>query len=215
MGSRRALPPPQKRAEASYHPHRFQAPEPVNERAASAPCSTGARPGSSVLLDHGQARSVAASRARVASASAPFPHRDHRSPIPAHRGAAQSVATSHPGDPAPRNPPAPAPRRSGGEGAARGLRGVLRTAPGRVGPGCREDPVNILRVPRLTVMGLIRAYQLTLSHLVFTQCRFTPTCSRYTYEAVERYGALRGSWLGVRRVLRCHPFHPGGYDPVP
>jgi uncharacterized protein len=69
--------------------------------------------------------------------------------------------------------------------------------------------------PRLAVMGLIRAYQLTLAHLMFTQCRFTPSCSRYTYEAVERYGALRGSWLGVRRILRCHPFHPGGYDPVP
>lgn len=71
------------------------------------------------------------------------------------------------------------------------------------------------RWPRGLALGLIRAYQLTLSHLMFTQCRFTPSCSRYTYEAVERYGALRGSWLGLKRILRCHPFNPGGYDPVP
>ncbi len=71
--------------------------------------------------------------------------------------------------------------------------------------------MTLQRLPRLAVMKLIRGYQLTLSHLVFTQCRFEPSCSRYTYEAVERYGALRGSWL----ILRCHPFHAGGYDPVP
>jgi len=75
--------------------------------------------------------------------------------------------------------------------------------------------VTLLRLPTLVVLGLIRAYQLTLSHFVFTQCRFEPTCSRYTYEAVERYGALKGCWLGVRRILKCHPFHAGGYDPVP
>jgi len=75
--------------------------------------------------------------------------------------------------------------------------------------------VTLQRLPRLAVMALIRGYQLTLSHLVFTQCRFEPSCSRYTYEAVERYGALKGSWLGVRRILKCHPFHAGGYDPVP
>jgi len=58
-------------------------------------------------------------------------------------------------------------------------------------------------------MALIRVYQVTLAHLVFTQCRFVPSCSRYTYEAVERYGAVRGAWLGIRRILRCHPLHPG------
>src|SRR5204863_7783798 len=68
--------------------------------------------------------------------------------------------------------------------------------------------------PRRALMALIRLYQSTLAHLVFTQCRFVPSCSRYTFEAVERYGAVRGAWLGIRRILRCHPLHPGGYDPV-
>jgi putative membrane protein insertion efficiency factor len=70
--------------------------------------------------------------------------------------------------------------------------------------------MTLQRVPRLFVMTLIRGYQLTL-----TQCRFEPSCSRYTYEAVERYGALKGSWLGIKRIAKCHPFHVGGYDPVP
>lgn len=64
-------------------------------------------------------------------------------------------------------------------------------------------------------LGLIRIYQHTLSHLFAGSCRFYPSCSQYTYEAVERYGWLRGSWLGLKRILRCHPFTRGGYDPVP
>ena len=75
--------------------------------------------------------------------------------------------------------------------------------------------MNLRYWPRRTVMTLIRVYQATLSHLVFTQCRFEPSCSRYTFEAVERSGAVRGMWLGFKRILRCHPLHPGGYDPVP
>jgi putative membrane protein insertion efficiency factor len=75
--------------------------------------------------------------------------------------------------------------------------------------------VNPAAWPRRTALVLIRGYQLTLSHLMFTHCRYTPSCSYYTYEAIERYGALRGGWMGLKRILRCHPFHPGGYDPVP
>jgi putative membrane protein insertion efficiency factor len=64
------------------------------------------------------------------------------------------------------------------------------------------------------LIALIRGYQLAVSPLLPPSCRFTPTCSEYTMEAIKKYGAVRGSYLGARRLLRCHPFHPGGYDPV-
>lgn len=63
-------------------------------------------------------------------------------------------------------------------------------------------------------LGAIRLYQLTLSNLFPSTCRFEPSCSQYGYEAVDRYGLLRGGLMAVRRLGRCHPFHPGGYDPV-
>ena len=62
---------------------------------------------------------------------------------------------------------------------------------------------------------LIRVYQAVLSPFFYGSCRFHPTCSHYAAEAVESHGALRGSWLAMRRLLRCHPFCRGGYDPVP
>ena len=74
--------------------------------------------------------------------------------------------------------------------------------------------LRVVRAPRYAVVGLIRVYQLMASPLP-SPCRFTPTCSTYTLEAVKRYGVFRGSWLGLRRIVRCHPFHPGGFDPVP
>ena len=61
---------------------------------------------------------------------------------------------------------------------------------------------------------LLRAYQVLISPLLPPACRFTPTCSEYAIEAVRQHGALRGFYLATRRLLRCHPFHPGGYDPV-
>ncbi|PHS70025.1 MAG: membrane protein insertion efficiency factor YidD [Methylophaga sp.] len=62
---------------------------------------------------------------------------------------------------------------------------------------------------------LIRAYQLLISPLLGTHCRFQPTCSRYMMDAISRFGVIRGSWLGIRRLLHCHPWHEGGLDPVP
>ena len=64
-------------------------------------------------------------------------------------------------------------------------------------------------------LGIIRGYQLLLSPWLGSNCRFYPSCSCYAHIAIERYGTLRGLWLGLRRLLRCHPFHEGGYDPVP
>lgn len=65
------------------------------------------------------------------------------------------------------------------------------------------------------LLWLIRVYQWTLSPLLGGTCRFHPSCSRYTAACVQRFGAAHGLWLGARRLARCHPFHPGGYDPPP
>ncbi len=73
----------------------------------------------------------------------------------------------------------------------------------------RRNPVVV------AMLGLIRAYQRVLSPLLGAKCRFHPTCSRYTYEAIEVHGAVKGSWLGIKRIGRCQPFREGGLDPVP
>lgn len=62
---------------------------------------------------------------------------------------------------------------------------------------------------------LIRAYRYVVSPLLGMHCRFHPSCSAYALEALERYGTARGAWLALRRLVRCHPWHPGGYDPLP
>lgn len=62
---------------------------------------------------------------------------------------------------------------------------------------------------------LITAYRWTISPMLGNRCRFYPSCSQYSIEAIQQHGALRGAWLTIRRLLRCHPWHPGGYDPVP
>jgi putative membrane protein insertion efficiency factor len=68
---------------------------------------------------------------------------------------------------------------------------------------------------RPLLMALIKAYQYILSPLFTPACRFHPTCSEYAFHAVKRYGTIKGSWLALRRIVRCHPYHAGGFDPVP
>ena len=68
---------------------------------------------------------------------------------------------------------------------------------------------------RRTAVGLIVVYQRIISPLLGPACRYEPTCSEYTRQAIERYGVGKGTWMGMKRIARCHPFHAGGYDPVP
>lgn len=79
----------------------------------------------------------------------------------------------------------------------------------------RATQLEFAPFPRRVVIGLIRFYQKAISPYLPPSCRFYPTCSEYTLLAVRKYGALKGSWLGLKRLLRCQPFAKGGYDPVP
>ena len=99
-------------------------------------------------------------------------------------------------------------------GAAKAGRGAaVTTEIPSVGPAPRGRPR--LSVAAWPLWLLIRAYQKVLSPLLGPRCRFYPSCSSYAAEALVGHGAIRGSWLAVRRIARCHPFHPGGYEPVP
>ena len=71
------------------------------------------------------------------------------------------------------------------------------------------------RAVRTALVLAVRGYQVAISPMLPPSCRYYPTCSQYAVEALERHGAWRGGWLALRRILRCHPFRPGGYDPVP
>jgi putative membrane protein insertion efficiency factor len=83
-------------------------------------------------------------------------------------------------------------------------------------PALSELPFSLWNVPRLIVLAVIRLYQKTLSNLVPSDtCRFYPTCSHYGYQAIFKYGVIKGGWMAFTRILRCNPFNPGGYDPVP
>ncbi len=70
-------------------------------------------------------------------------------------------------------------------------------------------------LPQYLLLGLVRGYQMLLSPLLPPSCRFHPSCSEYACQAISRHGAIRGVWLAACRLAKCHPFHPGGYDPVP
>jgi putative membrane protein insertion efficiency factor len=83
-------------------------------------------------------------------------------------------------------------------------------------PALSEIPITWTNLARLPALAIIRLYQRIFSRAIpFEVCRFKPTCSHYTYQAIAKYGLLKGGWLGTRRILRCNPFNPGGYDPVP
>jgi putative membrane protein insertion efficiency factor len=83
-------------------------------------------------------------------------------------------------------------------------------------PQLRALPLRPFNLPRLPLLLLIRLYQLTLARaLPPNTCRFYPSCSHYGYQAIYRHGALKGSWLAFRRLLRCNPFNGGGFDPIP
>jgi putative membrane protein insertion efficiency factor len=71
----------------------------------------------------------------------------------------------------------------------------------------------LVRLPGWGLIAAVRLYQLFLSPLIGQHCRFEPSCSRYFIQAVQKYGAVRGSWKGVCRICRCHPWNPGGWDP--
>lgn len=76
-------------------------------------------------------------------------------------------------------------------------------------------PVISDEMLKAVLVALLQAYRWTISPLLGANCRFHPSCSHYAEEAIRRHGVLHGMWLSARRLLRCHPWHPGGYDPVP
>ena len=83
-------------------------------------------------------------------------------------------------------------------------------------PRLRDLPVTLFTFPRWLLLALIRGYQNTLARtLPANTCRFYPSCSHYGYQAIYKYGIFKGTWMAIGRVLRCNPFNPGGYDPVP
>jgi uncharacterized protein len=83
-------------------------------------------------------------------------------------------------------------------------------------PRLRDMPLTLMNLPRILVLVLIRGYQMTFSKAMpQNTCRFYPSCSHYGYQAVYKFGLIKGSLMAAWRVLRCNPFNPGGYDPVP
>jgi putative membrane protein insertion efficiency factor len=82
-------------------------------------------------------------------------------------------------------------------------------------PRLRDLPLHVFNLPRMLLLALIRLYQMTFSRtLPSNTCRFYPSCSHYGYQAIYKYGVIKGGLMAAWRVLRCNPFNPGGYDPV-
>jgi uncharacterized protein len=75
--------------------------------------------------------------------------------------------------------------------------------------------ISLRTAPAYAILAVLRFYRMAISPVRPPVCRYTPSCSAYAVEAIERFGVLRGGWLALRRLLRCHPFHRGGHDPVP
>jgi putative membrane protein insertion efficiency factor len=83
-------------------------------------------------------------------------------------------------------------------------------------PRLRDLPLSLSNLPRWLFLALIRFYQWSFSRLLPPDtCRFYPSCSHYSYQAIYKYGIIKGGWMAIWRILRCNPFNPGGYDPVP
>jgi hypothetical protein len=83
-------------------------------------------------------------------------------------------------------------------------------------PHLKDIPVRLGTLPRWILLALIRLYQTIVSPSIPKDtCRFYPTCSHYGYQAIYKYGVIKGGWMAIKRVVRCNPFNPGGYDPVP
>ena len=83
-------------------------------------------------------------------------------------------------------------------------------------PRLRDLPLRLQNFPRLILLAIIRLYQLTFSRAMPPNtCRFYPSCSHYGYQSIYKYGVIKGGWMATWRVIRCNPFNPGGYDPIP
>jgi putative membrane protein insertion efficiency factor len=83
-------------------------------------------------------------------------------------------------------------------------------------PALRDFKLTVLNFPQFILLVFIRLYQVTISKaLPGNTCRFYPTCSHYSYQAIYKYGFLKGTYMAITRIFRCNPFNPGGYDPVP
>jgi len=146
--------------------------------------------------------------------SVPFPAGGHRGEKNRASGGAESPQAPNPGVFPPEQRISAGIFGPAGYGAGRfgrpGFLAIIRRTE-RIIQGALAPPTVMLTQ---VILGLIRIYRYFLSPLTFSSCRFVPSCSAYAMEAVERFGPVKGLLLAAWRILRCHPFHPGGYDPV-